>query len=462
MHKISSKKIFFYFLLTHLLIWTLIPSLSNNNLPRDTIEALAWGSNLDWGFDKHPPLSAFAVEFIFRIFGNQDWAYYLLSQIFVIFSFFIVWLFSNKFFKNQKYCLMSILILEGICFYNFTTPEFNVNISQMPFWALTVLFAYRSFKENKTSDWLLFGVCAAFGVLSKYLFFYLLAAISIFFIFLMPIKNFKLKSLVSLISFFLILSPHIAWLINNDFVTITYGLHRSTDSFYTGNSSIVNHFVYPSIFLIKQFGILIPFFVILFFILKKFKVKLNFNDNKLIFLLAINLIPIILIFLTSLILGIKIRTMWMTPFYLFFGVLIIYIFKKNIELNKIKNFFIVFCFIFLFSPIIYFLNSTFKQDQRIDYPAKYISDEVQKRWDNNFKNKINIVVGQAWWAGNLSYHLESRPMYIRGYLNFVGEKLKKEDGIIYIEHINSKNTKICPGVSFTIYSRYICMVGVNK
>ena len=192
------------------------------------------------------------------------------------------------------------------------------------------------------------------------------------------------------------------------------------------------------------------------------KFKLNFNDNKLIFLLAINLIPIILIFLTSLILGIKIRTMWMTPFYLFFGVLIIYIFKKNIELNKIKNFFIVFCFIFLFSPIIYFLNSTFKQDQRIDYPAKYISDEVQKRWDNNFKNKINIVVGQAWWAGNLSYHLESRPMYIRGYLNFVGEKLKKEDGIIYIEHINSKNTKICPGVSFTIYSRYICMVGVNK
>ena len=36
-------------------------------------------------------------------------------------------------------------------------------------------------------------------------------------------------------------------------------------------------------------------------------------------------------FLTSLIMGAKIRTMWMTPFYLFFaGTLIIYIFKKEL------------------------------------------------------------------------------------------------------------------------------------
>ena len=32
----------------HLTIWTLIPTISNVNLPLDTIEALAWGSNLEW------------------------------------------------------------------------------------------------------------------------------------------------------------------------------------------------------------------------------------------------------------------------------------------------------------------------------------------------------------------------------------------------------------------------------
>ena len=61
-------KVLYIFLVSHLLIWTLIPSLSNINLPLDTIEALAWGSNLDWGFNKHPPFSAFAVEVFFFFF----------------------------------------------------------------------------------------------------------------------------------------------------------------------------------------------------------------------------------------------------------------------------------------------------------------------------------------------------------------------------------------------------------
>ena len=61
-------KVYYLFLLIHLFLWTLIPSLSNVNLPLDTIEALAWGSNLDWGFNKHPPLSAFFVEIFYQIF----------------------------------------------------------------------------------------------------------------------------------------------------------------------------------------------------------------------------------------------------------------------------------------------------------------------------------------------------------------------------------------------------------
>ena len=71
--KKNIHKAFYFFLFSHLVLWTFIPSLINLNLPLDTIEALAWGSNLDWGFSKHPPLSAFAVEVFYQIFGNNDW-----------------------------------------------------------------------------------------------------------------------------------------------------------------------------------------------------------------------------------------------------------------------------------------------------------------------------------------------------------------------------------------------------
>ena len=53
------------------------------------------------------------------------------------------------------------------------------------------------------------------------------------------------------------------------------------------------------------------------------------------------------------IMGVKIKTMWMSPFYLFFGVLVIYIFQSQINLNKLKGFVSVFLILFIFSPFAY-------------------------------------------------------------------------------------------------------------
>ena len=115
--------------------------------------------------------------------------------------------------------------------------------------------------------------------------------------------------------------------------------------------------------------------------------------------------------LTSMIMGAKIRTMWMTPFYLFAGTLIIFIFKSQINLNKLKSFASVFIVLFLFSPLAYAYVSISQTDKRTDYQGKEIARLVQARWDKNFSNEISIVVGDEWSGGNLSYHLDSRPKW---------------------------------------------------
>ncbi len=408
---LSSKKninnLFYTFITTHFVIWTLIPTLTNNNLPLDTIEALAWGSNLDWGYNKHPPMSAFLVETFYQIFGNNDWAYYLLSQICVVFSFFIIWSLSKDFFKNKIYSFLSILLLEGIYFYNYTTPEFNVYVCELPFWSLTVFYCWKGFKNNKYTDWLLFGIFAAFGILSHYLFIYLLLSMDFFFLYMLIKKKIDFKCMISLFPFIIILLPHLIWLTENDYITITYGLHRTG----TGEQNFLDHIIHPLIFLGKQIGILIPFFLMLLLLSSKFKIKFNFKDNKLLFLLVINIIPITLVFLTSMIMGVKIRTMWMTPFYLFFGVLVIYIFQSQINLNKLKGFATVFVILFIFSPFAYAYVSITEAHKRTDYPGREIAQKVQKEWNSKYNGLIEIVEGDEWHAGNLSYHLRSRPKW---------------------------------------------------
>ncbi|WP_145597111.1 glycosyltransferase family 39 protein [Candidatus Pelagibacter sp. FZCC0015] len=404
--------VFYIFVTAHLIFWTLIPSITNHNLPLDTIEALAWGSNLDWGFNKHPPMSAFFPEIFYQIFGSQDWVYYLLSQIFVIISFYYVFKFSNEIFNNKLLGLISVLLIEAIYFYNFTTPEFNVNVCQLPFWSLTVYYSWKIYSgyEIKFLDCFLVGLFAAFGFLSKYLFIYLLASIDLLFIYLFFFKKekkFDFKYLITIEVFLVVLVPHFIWLYNNDFITITYGLAR------TGleQSSFLDHIKFPIIFLIKQIGILVPFLILSWLLVKKIKLNLNLKDKKLLFLLAINILPIVLMFLTSLITGSKIRTMWMTPFYLFIGTLFVYLFQAQINLKKLKPFMIGFVFFFFLSPALYAYISISKDDKRTDYMGKEIALKTQYAWDQQFDTKINVVLGDEWNAGNLSYHLKSRPVW---------------------------------------------------
>ena len=427
------NNIFFIFALSHLIIWTLVPSLTNKNLPLDTIEALAWGSNLDWGFNKHPPISAFFPEIFYQIFGAQDWAYYLLSQIFVLIAFYFVFKFAYEIFGNIKLSLISVFLLSSIYFYNFTTPEFNVNVCQLPFWSLVVYYSWKIYqsKEIKFKDCFLIGLFGAIGFLSKYLFFYLLLSIALLFIYLIyfkKIKKFDFKYLITLEVFIVLLIPHFVWLYNNDFITIFYGLKR------TGleGSSILDHLKYPIIFVLKQIGILIPFFFLIWLLVKKIKFKINLKDKKFLFLLFINILPIFLMFITSMIMGSKIRTMWMTPFYLFFGVLFVYIFQSQINLKRINKFLHGFLFLFFLSPVLYSYISISETDKRTDYLGKEIAKKVQLVWDQDFNKPIDFVIGDEWKAGNLSYHLKSRPVW-EGFIN--NDTLNAADEYLCIDDI---------------------------
>ena len=456
--KRNINNIFFIFLLSHLIIWTLVPTLTNHNLPLDTIEALAWGSNLEWGFNKHPPASAFFPELFYQIFGSQDWVYYLLSQIFVCIAFIYVFKLANEIFNNLLLSLISVLLLESIYFYNFTTPEFNVNVCQLPFWSIVVFYSWRIFNKNEIDvrDCILIGFFASVGFLSKYLFIYLLLSIVLlflYFIFFKKLKRFDFKYFIAIEVFIILLVPHLIWLNENNFITLTYGLKR------TGleTSNFLDHLKFPSIFILKQLVILLPFFGLVYLLINKFKLKFNLKDKKLLFLVFINLLPILLMLLTSIITGSRIRTMWMTPFYLFFGVFAVYFFKNQINLKKLNSFLYGFIFLALLSPILYSYISVKQTNKRTDYFGKEIADLVERRWNKNFSNEIMYVVGDEWFAGNLSYHLPSRPKWFLELKNKVNS-LDPNGGIIYVGNPEVLK-KICPGDFGQMDKHGYCMIG---
>jgi hypothetical protein len=151
--------------------------------------------------------------------------------------------------------------------------------------------------------------------------------------------------------------------------------------------------------------------------------------------------------------------MWMTPFYLFLGTFFLEIFRKNIEIKKIKKFYYFFLFFFILSPSLYLGVSVLDQTKRTDYPGKEISRLVQNKWDDNFVNDIKIVVGDEWSAGNLSYHLSSRPTWFND-LKDIAKNISEDQGVIYVGNPVILK-KICPGVFGEIKPAGYCMIGMK-
>ncbi|NBV93092.1 MAG: hypothetical protein EBT29_01260 [Proteobacteria bacterium] len=451
----KEKKIFYLLCLYHLIIWTLIPYFSNKNLPLDVIEALAWGQDFELGYNKHPPLSAWIPGLLFKIFGNKDWIYYLLSQVFIVISFLFLWKLSSLFLKKKTQILLSILATEGIAFYTFDTPQFNVNICQIPLWIGTVYFFFKSIKDNKINDWIFLGVFSALGFLTKYIFAYLLISLFFYLIFIsIKKKKINFNFLYTLLIFFLITAPHFQWLIQNDFTTIYYALKRGG----LNEVSIYNHLLNPFKFLINQITILLPFFLLIYFLIKRIKIKLPLNNEKFTFLLFSFLLPFFLILITSTITGSRIRTMWMIPFYSLIGIFFIFLYQNKINYKKLKNFNILLIIFLIMSPALYSLRSIYL-DNRTGYEGKKMALLIEKEWKTISKDNIFNVGFSEWYAGNLSYQLSNRPkVFLEENNNFY-----KKPAVIIAKDIgpslcNRKNINIKNIVYKKIDNHDVCFI----
>ena len=106
--------------------------------------------------------------------------------------------------------------------------------------------------------------------------------------------------------------------------------------------------------------------------------------------------------------------MWMTPFYISFGLLFVYIVKSEINFEKMRTFSSIFLMLFLLSPILYSYVSITKTDKRTDFEGKNLAKQAKVFFETEGKElgKMEYIKGNEWIAGNISYHLPERPKWI--------------------------------------------------
>ena len=416
----STVRLFWFFLLAHVLIWWAICLFTQPNMPLDMVEMIFWGQQWQWGYHKHPPLPAWTAATMWEIGGHHPWALYLTSQLTIGVTFWAVWQLAREM-VSPKLALCSVLVMEGCYYCNFMINDINNTIVTRPMWALTILFLYRALTRKSTAQqttyWCMTGVVIGLGMLCKYYMGVLVLALMVIPI-LIPQTRRSLRTpgpyLMAAITL-LIFLPHALWMVENDFITIRYVFNRSSDAAAkattVGLSTWLNHLVSPASFIISQLGAVLPVVALLLPLIGAWKLKRSAsahaastkNFSRQYLCIAVGG-PILIYVLLALVTGATIRSMWGGPLFSFLGLFIVALvqidFSELAYRKVVRNALIAGA---VMAAALFIRNgfgpAVRGELSKVHFPGQQVTAKVNALWSRHYDRPLEIVGGQMFVCG---------------------------------------------------------------
>jgi Dolichyl-phosphate-mannose-protein mannosyltransferase len=400
-------------LLFHTLVWTALPTLLYVNLPLDLIEALTYGREWQLGYDKLPPLPWWLVEIAHRMWGH-DLAYYLLAQLAVVATLWVLWLTSRPLVGSLG-ALVAVLIVDGLHYLNYTAAKFNHDVIQLPFWALAGFAFHRALRGGWIGHWLLLGVAIGMALWSKYFVMVLAAPLALFILFDREAR----KTLatpgpyVAVAAALATAAPHIVWLVQNDFLPFTYAEHRALPS-----RGLIDHVWHPLQFGIGQAVFLIPSLLIALplFIPRghgpEVKLGADVFDRRVVDCLTFG--PVATVLALSAISGRGTVAMWGYPLWLFLGLWLVLHARHRLTESRLARVLILwtavfFCLVLAFIVNYAVLPNSDHRYRAVFYPGSELGRELSQRYRAATGRPITYVIGSMWDGGNVAHYAPDHP-----------------------------------------------------
>jgi hypothetical protein len=177
----QSQKFFWFALIFHAILWTLLPGLLHNGYKPDVIEQLFIGREWVLVSARHPALAANFLELLNLFFSRAFFVPFLASQICMGLTVWAVWKLGRSV-LTPFHALVAALSMLAYWFFTIESTKYNVNIPYIAFWTLSICFTYKAVLTNKVQYWILTGAALGLGLQSKYSMILLVFTILFFFV----------------------------------------------------------------------------------------------------------------------------------------------------------------------------------------------------------------------------------------------------------------------------------------
>ncbi len=407
------QKWFWVLALLHVVFWTITPAFLHYNAPLDVAEAIAWGQQWQWGYDRDPYLVGWLAYCVSWLTGHSVWATYCLSQICIIATFWAISRLAMQLTLSKSQALASVLLLEAIFYYNFATPEFNDNVLQLPLWALSISFLYSAISTQRTYHWVLTGLSAGLALMAKYY------TVMLFLPMLVVLlgtaqgrKSFKMPGFYCGIALGLIIVlPNLYWQYQHSFQYVGYALSRAAVA-----PTWSRHLSNPFLFFITQLLVISPCFLLYVWSIRNAR-RLSKTNNRFdrFFLFCMTWGPFITTLGYAAISGTHMRSMWGMPLFSLVGLWLVYTFWPTFERYELRRLTqgSLMCF---FSSLILYVGTVIVPPywlghaKIVSYPSQELANAVIELWHKDYQQPLPFVAGTRQLAARVNVYGNEHPI----------------------------------------------------
>jgi 4-amino-4-deoxy-L-arabinose transferase-like glycosyltransferase len=386
---------------------------ANVSLHHDVLEAYAWGREFKLGYNQHGPFWAWIAGFWFYVFPHTNTSFVLLAVLNATLGLLGAYRLIGLFAQGRDRQTATLLLL-ATPFYTFLSFRYNANTIFLSLWPWTLFFFVRSLDKMEWRDTICFAILAAFCMLSKYYTIVLLGTCA-FSLFLHDNGLKYVRSPLPYLAvaiFFLLLIPHLVWLIVSDAPPVAYALGL------TGRGHL--HSLHNSAILIPSAG-LYHCFVLGIILLSKYFPKAEtagapvrlMTPSRRNFLGALVIAPLLLTAAFAISLQVKVSTNMMVGA---FPLLPVFLMQLAAPFDGARCFrysarlaIAVTAGAFIAAPFVAAITGQISRDPMFLEPRRDLAERVTALWHEETGSPLGIAGGPTQYANAISFYSGDKP-----------------------------------------------------
>ena len=409
-------------------VWTLAPTLTHRAPPLDVVEGYMWGREWVIATYKHPALPSWVLETTRILTGAVGWPAYLASQLFIAATFVFAYLLGRDMMGPRR-AAAGTLLLTGIAFYAWPTPEFNHNVAETPFWAALPWALWHAVERRRIGWWALAGLLAAGGLYAKLTTALLIATLAAWMLWDGRARQCLATpgAWMGLAVFLIFVAPLAFWLVTHDFLPLKYAAERA------GQSSVGGIPVFVLSVALNLVGVLAMLaFAGLVWPWRRFPAgKATIEPppapvapRALTYLVVLTCGPVAITIVAGLITSSNLKSAWGSSMFNLAGLLAVALTNDRFDNAALRRIAAAAAFALIVVPVAYAIILAAGPWRagapvRVTWPQAAISKRLAAVWTRETGKPLRIVGGDDWIAGLVGITAKDRPSILnRGNLEY--------------------------------------------